>query len=67
MARQKRWTEKMLKRMGELYEQGLSTEQIAQRFSCSSGTVSFYLRKAGITIRPRRGKGSIQNYDDPPW
>lgn len=38
-----------------LYESGWSTPRLAERYCCNPATVRQTLKRAGVTLRPRRG------------
>jgi DNA-directed RNA polymerase specialized sigma24 family protein len=42
----------------ELYEPGLSLADVADRFGIDAKTVANRFRRAGVAIRPRRGRPS---------
>jgi DNA-binding CsgD family transcriptional regulator len=45
----------------QLYEQGWSSARLGDRFDVSADTVLTLLRRAGTSIRPRRGGPPSQN------
>jgi len=54
-----------LRRMVELYAEGLTCQKIADLFGCSNSTVSKTLRKLGVKMRPVASMGRIPKEKHP--
>jgi len=52
------WDDNALREAAELYATGLSLADVANRFGIDAQTVANRFRRAGVTVRPRRGWNS---------
>jgi hypothetical protein len=60
------WDDEILTQAADLYATGLSLADVGHRFGVDAQTVASRFRRAGVTVRPRRGWAARVNSDQEP-